>query len=270
MSVPYADASIRLMGAGAVAGTASHRAPLRYPATAMAAPVSSVSVSSSFDSGNARLVFAEGDLVTVRIEADPVTELEGCRHLQWFAFRSTLTTVAVGGTPSASDERLILYEIDNAGLCLYASAWDGAEVCVSHDRQSWCRVPTTRYDVADGTLRWEWRHTPLQPTAYFAYFDTYPYERHLDFVAQCMTANAPGLRVSSLGRSLDGRDIDYITVGSGPLQAWVVHRQHPGEPQRPPSLLRGCSAGCSVWARPGEWMGWRPRCFRPSRGTWFP
>jgi murein tripeptide amidase MpaA/SAM-dependent methyltransferase len=214
------------------AGAASSRAPLRHPTTVTAAPASSVSVSSSFDSGNGRLVFAEGDLVTVRIEPDPATELEECRHLQWFAFRSTLATVAVGRTPSANDERLILYEIDNAGLCSYASAWDGAEVCVSHDRRSWRRVPTTRYDASEGRLRWEWRHTPSQPTAYFAYFDVYTYERHLDFVARCAAAaGAPGLRVSSLGQSLEGRDLDYITVGTGPLHAWVVHRQHPGEPQ---------------------------------------
>ena len=33
----------------------------------------------------------------------------------------------------------------------------------------------------------------------------------------------------SLGQTLDGREIDCVSVGTGALQAWVIHRQHPGE-----------------------------------------
>ena len=184
-----------------------------------------VSVTSAFDSGNILLVGLEGDTVRLRIAADPFTPLEGRYHMQWFAFRSTLLA-------GETDAVVTTYAIDNAGLCSYASAWDGAEVCVSYDRASWHRVPTTRYDAAIGTLSWEWRHTSSQPTAYFAYFDMYPYERHLDLVARCTEAmGAPGLRVASLGQSLESRDIERITVGRGPLQAWVIHRQHPGESQ---------------------------------------
>ena len=28
----------------------------------------------------------------------------------------------------------------------------------------------------------------------------------------------------------DGRDIDMVTIGSGPLKIWAIARQHPGEP----------------------------------------
>lgn len=28
---------------------------------------------------------------------------------------------------------------------------------------------------------------------------------------------------------LDGRDIDMVTIGSGPLKVWAIARQHPGE-----------------------------------------
>ena len=28
----------------------------------------------------------------------------------------------------------------------------------------------------------------------------------------------------------DGRDIDMVTIGSGPLKVWAIGRQHPGEP----------------------------------------
>ena len=55
--------------------------------------------------------------------------------------------------------------------------------------------------------------------------------RHLDLVAHCAAAKdaAPGLSVRSLGQTLDGREMDCVSVGTGPLQAWVIHRQHPGE-----------------------------------------
>ena len=35
----------------------------------------------------------------------------------------------------------------------------------------------------------------------------------------------------SLGQTLDGRELDCVEVGHGPLHAWVIHRQHPGESQ---------------------------------------
>jgi murein tripeptide amidase MpaA len=28
---------------------------------------------------------------------------------------------------------------------------------------------------------------------------------------------------------LDGRDIDMVTIGTGPLKIWAIARQHPGE-----------------------------------------
>lgn len=184
-----------------------------------------VSVSSAFDAGNIDLV-EQRDAVRLRIRPDPHTELEDKTHMQWFAFRSTLDT---GGQPGATT----IYEIENAGDCSFPQAWVGSEVVVSHDRKSWWRVDSTQYDEASGTLSWEWEHTASQPSAYFAYFDLYPYERQLDLVARCAAAtlSAPGLQVASIGQTLDGRELDLITVGTGPLSAWVIHRQHPGESQ---------------------------------------
>ena len=34
-----------------------------------------------------------------------------------------------------------------------------------------------------------------------------------------------------IGRTLDGRDLDLLKVGTGPLKVWVIARQHPGESQ---------------------------------------
>ena len=200
---------------------------VRHPSTVMCAAHGdhTVSISSAFNSGNVKLTEMCGQTVRLAIQPDPHTELEKRDHKQWFAFRSTL--VADASVPAAS----VTYEIVNAGSCSYASAWKGYEVCVSHDQQRWRRVASTCYDAERGILQWEWRHALEQRIVYFAYFDVYPYERHLQLVAQCRAAVGPGLQVASLGDSLDGRPIDVITVGTGPLHAWVVHRQHPGEPQ---------------------------------------
>ena len=184
-----------------------------------------VSISSAFDSGNIDLI-EQSETVRLRIRPDPHTELEDKDHMQWFAFRSTLDA---GGPLGATTT----YEIENAGEASFPQAWVGSEVVVSHDRKSWHRVESTRYDEASGTLRWEWEHTASQPSAFFAYFDLYPYQRQLDLVSRCAAAapGAPGLQVASIGQTLDGRELDVISVGTGPLSAWVIHRQHPGESQ---------------------------------------
>jgi murein tripeptide amidase MpaA len=52
-------------------------------------------------------------------------------------------------------------------------------------------------------------------------------ERHHDLVARI--AERPGVSYASLGRSLDGQEIDCLTIGSGPRQVWFYARQHPGE-----------------------------------------
>ena len=46
-----------------------------------------------------------------------------------------------------------------------------------------------------------------------------------------LVALDPLARVKSLGHSLDGRDPDLVTVGTGKLKAWFTARQHPGESQ---------------------------------------
>jgi murein tripeptide amidase MpaA len=52
-------------------------------------------------------------------------------------------------------------------------------------------------------------------------------ERHHDLVTQ--TASLPGVGYRSLGKSLDGQDIDCLKIGAGPLNVWLYARQHPGE-----------------------------------------
>jgi len=52
-------------------------------------------------------------------------------------------------------------------------------------------------------------------------------ERHHDLITS--VASLPGVSYASLGKSLDGQDMDCLTLGDGPLNVWLYARQHPGE-----------------------------------------
>jgi len=80
-----------------------------------------------------------------------------------------------------------------------------------------------------GTLSWEHFHKSGEGGVYFSYFEPYNYERHLSLVERCRATR--DVEVSVIGRSIEGRDIELIKVGTGPLKCWINHRQHPGETQ---------------------------------------
>jgi murein tripeptide amidase MpaA len=164
-------------------------------------------VSSAFDSGNIEVLDAS-DPGDVRLAIRPD---HGSEHLQWFHFRVT----GARGVP------LVLH-LTNAFKASYPKAWHGTRAVVSHDRQDWTRAET-RYE--DGVLTI--RVTPEHDTMHVAYFAPYSHERHLDLVARAATS--PFARHDVLARTLDGRDLDRLVVGTGPRTLWIVARQHPGE-----------------------------------------
>ena len=74
------------------------------------------------------------------------------------------------------------------------------------------------------------RHTPEQDSVYYAYFEPYPWERHLRLLARVQSA--PSARVEDLGSTLDGRDLNMVVFGNpeaGKKKVWIIARQHPGE-----------------------------------------
>ena len=94
---------------------------------------------------------------------------------------------------------------------------------MSLDREEWVRIDGTSY--ADGVLTM--KLTPPQDVVWIAYFAPYSMERHHDLVTQI--AALAGVGYASLGKSLDGQDIDCLTIGEGPVNVWLYARQHPGE-----------------------------------------
>jgi len=163
-------------------------------------------ISSAFDSGNIRVVAASGDRFDLEIEAD-----HGSDFYQWFHFRLT-----------GAKGREVTLRIINAGGAAYPGGWADYRACISEDRQRWTRIATS---YADGVLAIT--HRPASDNLWVAYFAPYSMERHHHLVAT-MAARA-GVSYASLGRSLDGQEIDYLCLGEGPLQIWLYARQHPGE-----------------------------------------
>ena len=86
------------------------------------------------------------------------------------------------------------------------------------------RISDTSY--ADGVLTI--KLTPPQDVVWIAYFAPYSMERHHDLVTPIAGASRAST-IASLGKSLDGQDIDCLTIGEGPLNVWLYARQHPGE-----------------------------------------
>eukprot|EP00977_Amphora_coffeiformis_P029662 scaffold42145_cov221-Amphora_coffeaeformis.AAC.8 len=185
-----------------------------------------VKISADFEGGNIEHVeTVENDsvpmpVVRLKVRPDLYTELEKINHMQYFCFKAV-----------ANENVKIRYVIANAGEVSYPEAWPDTTVCftTTEDYQNvdeaWRRNLTTRYVGEE--LVWEHTHTKENPTVYFSYFPPYTYERHCAFMQECEAVQ--GAKVSVLGKTNDQHDLHYICVGDGPLQAWIIHRQHPGE-----------------------------------------
>ncbi len=167
-------------------------------------------ISANFDGGNIEVVDATSPSnVRLKIRKD-----HGAEHYQWFNFRVT----------GARDIALQL-RLENAGGASYPPGWKDYRAVASYDREHWFRVPAS---YADGVLTIE--HTPEFDAVQYAYFAPYTMHMHHDLVAVCQTS--PRCRLEVLGQTLDGQDLELLTIGSageGRLPCWVIARQHPGE-----------------------------------------
>ncbi|HEX8572525.1 MAG TPA: M14-type cytosolic carboxypeptidase [Allosphingosinicella sp.] len=165
-----------------------------------------LSVTSPFDGGNIRIVAIEDNRVDLEIAKDRQSDF-----YQWFYFRLT----GAAGRP-------VELRILNCAGAAYPLGWDDYRACMSVDREEWERVDTS-YEGGILTIR----STPPSNSAWFAYFAPYTMERHYDLVSS--VAAHPAVEHRSLGRTLDGQEMDYFRIGDGPVQAWLYARQHPGE-----------------------------------------
>ncbi len=165
-------------------------------------------INAAFDAGNIEVIDAsDPQNIRLRILKDAHSDF-----YQWFHFRVT----GAKNTPL----RLI---IENAGGAAYPKGFEGYRACYSEDLESWPRVASTQ--LQDGALIIE--HTPGTDSVYYAYFAPYTLERHHHLIADALSHDGVSLKV--LGQTLDGRDLDCLSLGEGEKTFWVIARQHPGE-----------------------------------------
>lgn len=167
-------------------------------------------ISSTFDAGNIIVKSAE-DAKNVRLEIRTDT---GSDFYQWFYFKA-----------SGAKGESCRFVIENAGGAAYQQGWPGYRACVSSDREVWERAETS-YDKGELVISL----TPDADAVWIAYFAPYSMTRHDELIAACQ--QHPRVKLDVLGQTLDGRDMDRLTIGEageGKKTIWVIARQHPGE-----------------------------------------
>ena len=172
-------------------------------------------ISTQFDSGAIEVLNLDANgTIDLHVRADNASTFA-----QWFHF-------ALHG---AADLPVTLRFL-NAGACAYPDGWKDYRVVASLDRKNWFRIDT-HYDGQVMTAS----TTPRGNCMFFAYFEPYSFERHLDLLA--MAAQSPHVDQQRLGSTLDGRDMSVLRItdasSATPLAAkkkvWLIARQHPGE-----------------------------------------
>ncbi|HEX8883483.1 MAG TPA: M14-type cytosolic carboxypeptidase [Noviherbaspirillum sp.] len=169
----------------------------------------SIKISHQFDAGAIEVVDAASAAdIRLRLRKDSHADFS-----QWFYFRLQ------GARETACRMRIL-----NAGEASYPDGWVGYQAVASYDRQSWFRVPTT---YENGVL--EISHRPERDSIYYAYFEPYSFERHLNLIGR--VACHDSVRVEGLGNTVDGRNLNLLVVGNADAasKVWIIARQHPGE-----------------------------------------
>ena len=170
-----------------------------------------IGISSQFCGGNI-VCHAADDPQNIRLT---IARDNKSDFYQWFYFRLT------GANGVAC--KLV---IENASGAAYPKGWENYQAVFSVNLEAWTRIPGTSYDGKALTIEL----TPQHDSIYLAYFAPYTLERHARLIAKVQAS--PLTKLSVLGQTLDGRDMDLVTVGTvgaGKKALWFTARQHPGE-----------------------------------------
>lgn len=167
-------------------------------------------ISTQFDGGSVTVINTDNpNHIQLQLSNDNAASFK-----QWFYFR----------VQGMAYQNLTL-SFNNAHESAYPNGWSYYQAFCSYDRQNWFRVPT-QYE--NGIL--SIIHTPLSNSVYYAYFEPYSYEQHLNLIGE---AQSSGLcQVDDLGSTIQGRDLNLLTIGnqaSSDYKIWIIARQHPGE-----------------------------------------
>ncbi|MES2758218.1 MAG: M14-type cytosolic carboxypeptidase [Pseudomonadota bacterium] len=169
----------------------------------------SIKISSQFDAGAIDIVSAtSAGAIDLNIRKDSHADIT-----QWFYFRLQ------GAQGEACTIRFL-----NAGQSAYPDGWNDYQAMASYDRVNWFRVPTS-FDGQVMTIS----HTPGMDSVYYAYFEPYSWERHLELLDRAQMS--VHVRMEDLGSTVEGRDMNVLVIGdpAAAKKVWVIARQHPGE-----------------------------------------
>ncbi|MDL2358375.1 MAG: M14-type cytosolic carboxypeptidase [Pseudomonadota bacterium] len=169
----------------------------------------SIKISSQFDAGAIDIVSAtSAGAIELNIRKDTHAAIT-----QWFYFRLQ------GARDEACSIRFL-----NAGSSAYPDGWIDYQAMASYDRVEWFRVPTS-FDGQVMTIN----HTPEEDSVYYAYFEPYSWERHLEMLDRAQMSEQ--VRLLDLGSTVEGRDMNLLVIGdpAAAKKVWVIARQHPGE-----------------------------------------
>lgn len=167
---------------------------------------SRLQISADFDSGNIIVQQIIGDVAYLEIAKDNQSDF-----YQWFHF-------AVRGAAG----RQVALHITNCRHSAYPEGWVDYQARYLATDGTWHSADTS---YAEGVLTI--RHVPQSDEVRFAYFAPYSWAQHEALIKRAAASEGVTHRV--LGQTLDGRPIDYLTLGTGAKQVWLYARQHPGE-----------------------------------------
>jgi murein tripeptide amidase MpaA len=180
-----------------------------------------LSINGRIPSGSIDVVDARrADDVQLRLRRDPGPDALaiGYYHFRASGVRGQACRFRILDVRTDAGDRL-------AGREDYEDGWTGTGPHVSYDRRTWWRIPG-RIEGPD----YVFEHTPEADVCWYARWAPYTAEREMDFVAACQ--GSPRLRISTIGHSVEGRDLDLLTIGEaapGRKVCWVIARQHPSE-----------------------------------------
>ena len=168
-------------------------------------------ISTNFESGNInhiKNVQRKKDvLVVLEIENEPYPKNTKRKYQNWFYFKS-----------NDVQRKSMTYTIQNINV--FGNDWKGFNVCYSYDNKNWKRIKTS-FSKKNKTLTW--KHTSTKKNVYFAYYP--PYTTVMKQKMMMKYKNKKGVKAKTLGKS----KVDALILGNGPLNIFIVARQHPGE-----------------------------------------
>ena len=162
-------------------------------------------ISSNFCGGN--ITLQSVNQTTAQLQIKPDTQ---SHFFQWFYFKAE---AKVGDN--------LLFHITNAKEASYQNGWKNYSARASHDGSKWFTVNTT---FENGILKIQ--HVAKHTQTFVAYFAPFSMARHNALIER---SRLNGAHHIVLGQSINGANLDKLTIGKGRIPIWVIARQHPGE-----------------------------------------